>query len=264
MALVSLTQGHLQLLELCPRRFQYTYLEQLTVPTDPATLQSQEWGSRFHLIMHQQQLGLEIAPLLAQDSALQTAVNSLLAIAPELFQPQDEYHSLSEHRRSLRFNDYSFTVVYDLLRIGPTQVQIIDWKTYQYRPGLTQLQQNWQTRLYLYLLQETTNHLPENLSMTYWFVPPPTQTNQTRPGYLTIPYSASDHGRTRTDLYRLTDYLTTLLASAQPMPQVAEEQGHCLSCPFAPRCQRYPDRSSRPEELVIPTIEEIPEFRPGA
>jgi hypothetical protein len=60
MALVSLTQGHLQLLELCPRRFQYTYLEQLTVPTDPATLQSQEWGSRFHLIMHQQQLGLEI------------------------------------------------------------------------------------------------------------------------------------------------------------------------------------------------------------
>ncbi|MFZ4639867.1 MAG: PD-(D/E)XK nuclease family protein [Nodosilinea sp.] len=260
MALVSLTQGHLQLLELCPRRFQYTYLEKLIVPTDPATLQSQEWGNRFHRVMQQRQLGLEIAPLLAQDPDLQTAVNSLLSIAPELFQGQDPDRSLSEHRRGLMFNGYSLTVIYDLLLIGPTQVQIIDWKTYQHRPTLKQLRQNWQTRLYFYVLRETTSQPPEALSMTYWFVPPP-QAGNAKPGYLTIPYSATDHDRTQADLYRLTNYLTTLLSTSQPLPQVAEDRGHCRPCPFAPRCQRYSQEGgSLVEALALPPIEDIPEI----
>ncbi|MBU6229295.1 MAG: PD-(D/E)XK nuclease family protein [Cyanobacteria bacterium REEB459] len=261
MTLVSLTQGHLHVLELCPRRFQHTYLDQLTVPGDPATQQRQEWGSRFHLAMHQQQLGLDIAPLLAQDPDLQTAVNSLLATAPDLFQPQAQYQRFSEYRQSLMFNGYSLTVVYDLLRIGPAQGQIIDWKTYQYRPSLTQLQQTWQTRLYFYVLKEITNQPAEALSMIYWFVPPPSQVDQRRPGYLTIPYNAAAHQRTRSDLHRLTDYLTTLLSASSPLPQVAEDRGHCLSCPFAPRCQRYPgDRGLVPEALAIPSIEDIPEI----
>ena len=78
--------------------------------------------------------------------------------------------SQSEHRRTLAFNDYLLTVVYDLVVCTPQQGQIFDWKTHQRRPPESWLQGDWQTRLYLYVLCETTDLKPEQLSMTYWFV----------------------------------------------------------------------------------------------
>ncbi|HIK43320.1 MAG TPA: PD-(D/E)XK nuclease family protein, partial [Leptolyngbyaceae cyanobacterium M65_K2018_010] len=167
MALVTLTQGHLKQLELCPRRFQYTYLEHLTAPTDPAMLDRQQWGTRFHQVMQQRQLGLTVAPLLAQDPALEKAVQALVEAAPELFATQDSDGRTvdgrtvdgrtvetatapfrqSEHRRSLAYKGYALTVIYDLLIMTSTQAQIVDWKTHLHPPGAAQLAQDWQTRL---------------------------------------------------------------------------------------------------------------------
>ncbi len=278
MALATLTQGQLKLLELCPRRFQYTYLDQLAVPTEPAMLERQQWGTRFHLVMQQREMGLAVAPLLAQDPALESAVQALLATAPDLFLPASEADSVrsavsdqrdqpfrqSEHRRSLTFNGYSLTVIYDLLMLTPTQGQIVDWKTYLHPPGQRQLAKEWQTRLYLYVLAETTDLAPKQLSMSYWFVQPNLSSRSegqppVPPSQITLTYSAAQHRRTERDLRRLTDQLTALLAKAEDFPKVAEAEGHCLHCPFAVRCQRVSERYGQVGLSDIPPIDAIAE-----
>lgn len=263
--LVTLTQGHLKLLEQCPRRLQYTYLDQLAAPEDPERLERQRWGTRFHLAMQQRELGLPLDPLLAQDPDLATAIQALVDQAPDWFGPspdpaEAECLRQSEHRRSLGWGSYELTVVYDLLRITPQRGQIIDWKTYRWRPRKPQLAADWQTRLYLYVLAETTHLDPAQLSMTYWFVPPttgdPGQPVEA-PGQVTISYSAAKHRRTAQDLRRLTRLLDGLLAT-RIFPKVEDTQGLCTRCPFALRCQRA-EIPGDPRLAPIPAIEAITE-----
>ncbi|MEO1299159.1 MAG: PD-(D/E)XK nuclease family protein, partial [Cyanobacteria bacterium J06636_16] len=104
--MLRLSQGQLSLLEYCPRRFQHTILESLTVPPSPALLEGQQWGDRFHLLMQQREMGLPIAPVLAEDAELQTCLEQLQSQAPELFNPVKEHFRQSEHGRSLVFNGY--------------------------------------------------------------------------------------------------------------------------------------------------------------
>ncbi|WOD38651.1 PD-(D/E)XK nuclease family protein [Nodosilinea sp. E11] len=259
-SMLSLTQGHLRLLEICPRRYQYTYLEHHTVPTDPAVLERQRWGTEFHRVMQQRDLGLPVDDVLQADAALGAAVNGLLAAAPELFVPQPEGFRQSEHRRTLTFNGYALTAIYDLLIVGPTSAQIIDWKTYQRPTEQAQLAKEWQTRLYLYLLVETSHLAPEQVSMTYWFVAPPTaQAAPAPPSSITIAYTATQHRHTEADLQRLTDQLSDLLAMEADLPQVEAGQGYCTQCPFAVRCQRSSERYGLEGSLVLPAIADIAE-----
>lgn len=262
MALFTLTQGHLKLLEICPRRFQYTYLERLTVPTDPAMLQRQQWGTQFHQVMQQRELGLPIDSLLQGDEVLAAAVSGLVATAPELFPDSDRDQGFrqSEHRRSLAFNGYGLTVIYDLLVMTATSAQIIDWKTYLNPPKQTQLAKDWQTRLYGYVLVETTDLAPEQVSMSYWFVQPPGKgLDDFQPSHVPIAYSAAQHRRTERDLRRLTNAITALLATPTDLPQVEVAQGHCQRCPFAVRCQRPSERYQGPAIPEIPAIADIAE-----
>ena len=48
-----LSQQHLNLLSLCPRKFQYTYLDQLVSPVSPDDEERIAWGNQFHLLMQQ-------------------------------------------------------------------------------------------------------------------------------------------------------------------------------------------------------------------
>ncbi|MGF1571282.1 MAG: PD-(D/E)XK nuclease family protein [Nodosilinea sp.] len=267
-ALFTLTQGHLKRLELCPRQFQYTYLERLAVTSDPAMLERQRWGTQFHQVMQQRELGLPVAPLLAQDAALEAAVNGLLAAAPELFVAHPDGFRQSEHRRHLAFNGYGLTVIYDLLVMTPAQAQIIDWKTYLNPSSPAQLAQDWQTRLYLYVLVETTDLTPRQVSMDYWFVQPQganpddspsPSARQSSPSHVPITYSAAQHRRTERDLRRLTNTLTALMTTSGDLPQVDEAQGHCQRCPFAVRCQRLSERYGVEPVQALPRIEEIVE-----
>lgn len=272
MPLVTLTQGQLKLLELCPRRLQYTHLDQLAAPEDPEMLERQRWGTRFHLAMQQRELGLPLEPLLAQNAELAAAIHALEEQSPEWFGPngdpqETEFFRQSEHRRSLPWEGYELTVVYDLLRLTPHSGQIIDWKTYRQRPQKAQLAKDWQTRLYLYVLAETTDLDPEQLSMTYWFVPPPSEGKPKaadRPGAVTIAYSRHKHRATARDLRRLTRRLDELLADAkkcpnQEFPKIDAALGHCQRCPFALRCQRA-DAPADPLLSPIPAIDTIDEI----
>ncbi|NEP17584.1 MAG: PD-(D/E)XK nuclease family protein [Leptolyngbya sp. SIO4C1] len=251
----SLSQSHLTLLETCPRKFQHIFLEALAVPTGPDQQTSALWGSQFHLLMQQQALGLPIEVMAPADPEMSESVAALRQAAPDLFATAGPSElRQSEHQRTLAFNDYLLTVVYDLLILSPAAGQIIDWKTYQRPPQRSWLETDWQTRLYLYVLAETAALAPEQISMTYWFVRSrDRQTGRLQPESYRFGYSARQHAQTQAALMSLTQQLTQLRQSAAAFPKVDIAKGRCDRCPFAIRCQRAGTASVLEQTVAIAT-----------
>lgn len=260
-SLLRLSQSHLNTLATCPRRFQHTYLEQLKTPVSLEQQERATWGSQFHLLMQQRELGLPVDTFSSADpvtSELGQSVEALVNIAPHLFQTNLPSGREAEHCRTLRFGQYLLTVVYDLLITTPEHATILDWKTYLIPENRQKIVRNWQTRLYLYVLAETSPYVPEQIAMTYWFVKLPSQ-----PQSLTLQYSQAQHEQTDQDLGELLicldDWLAAYSENGQPLPQVSHTKGYCQSCNFASRCERtlaapkesYYDPVAEIEEVVI-------------
>lgn len=257
--LLRLSQGHLNLLETCPRKFQHIYFDQLGSPTSPEQQDRQNWGSRFHLLMQQRELGLPVESLVQEDPQLQRWVMSLVSAAPEILTPAPETFRQSEHCRTLNVQGYLLTVIYDLLIADSQQGQILDWKTYPQPKHKEWLEKDWQTRLYLYVLAETSDYVAEQISMTYWFVQ-----SQPQPQSLKFTYDNRRHEQTRQDLTRLLTQLSVWLQrykdTGEAFPQVSESAIHCRNCNFAVRCQRTPESpafSSKQSVLNLAEIEEV-------
>ncbi|MEL6935790.1 MAG: PD-(D/E)XK nuclease family protein [Cyanobacteria bacterium J06607_17] len=251
---ISLSQAHLTLLESCPRRFQYIFNQSLAVPPKPAGQEAALWGSQFHLLMQQQSLGIPIDVMSTAHGDMTAKVEALRQQAPQLFHSgPDERLRQSEHQRTLVFNGYLFTVIYDLLVLTDSSGLIVDWKTYLKPPLQRYLAQDWQTRLYLYVLSETSHLNPEQLTMAYWFVRHRNDRGEDLPpSDYRFAYSLQQHDQTRAELLRLTDQLSALRQSnAFPQTSVLER---CGRCPFQIRCQRL-DEPSLP--LDLEDIEEI-------
>ncbi len=248
-----LSQQHLNLLSLCPRKFQYTYLDQLVSPTSPDDEERIAWGSQFHLLMQQHELGLPVEALLTEDAELQHCYTEFLTVASDIFSLDSENSTYlfreAEHYRSLNFKDDLLVVIYDLIKAEEQQAQNFDWKTYPRPQNRQILEQSWQTRLYLYTLVETSQYLPEQVSMTYWFVKSP---QKKPPQSLDFPYNQQQHQKNQADLTQLVDQFHQNLDRYQrgePFPQVDINQGCCKSCQFAIRCQRISEESSLSQPL---------------
>ncbi|TAF06638.1 MAG: PD-(D/E)XK nuclease family protein [Nostocales cyanobacterium] len=244
--LFRLSQGHLNLLTACPRKFQYTYLEQLATPTDPQQEEYQTLGSSFHLLMQQQEMGLPINSFLERDKedeklkTLKTWMTAFSKVAPEILTPEINNQTFreSEHYRTLQVQDYLITVIYDLLIADHEKAQIYDWKTNPKLPKKDDLAKNWQTRLYMYVLAETSEYLPKNISMTYWFFQAKDQ-----PKNIEFKYDTQEHEQTGNQLNQLLKKLTNWLENyenGEPFPQIGESQT-CDYCQFAKRCDRFAD-----------------------
>ncbi|MGV2831429.1 PD-(D/E)XK nuclease family protein [Myxosarcina sp. GI1(2024)] len=245
-SLVRLSQAHLNLLEICPPKFQQVYLEQLSSLPNTQTQQNIAWGSRFHLLMQQRELGLPIAPLL--DDSLETAIATVSELLGDLGDSWRE----AEHCRTLGWNNFLLTVIYDLLIAEPGRARILDWKTYRQPAKPQLLANNWQTRLYLYVLAETSNYLPEQISMTYWFV------NGT-PRNQTFSYDCDRHQQTKRDLTyllsNLQDYLQRNRAEGIDFPHRADCQSNC---PYYQKLVASDRIQNRDSELTsLAAIEEI-------
>lgn len=235
---MRLSQGQLNLLERCPRQFQHTYLEQLASPSNPEQQERQTWGSRFHLLMQQRELGLPIYSLVQEDPQLQRWMSAFASAAPEILSPHthDPQFRESEHCRTLQVQGYLLTVIYDMLIADDAKAQILDWKTYPKPQNKRKLEQNWQTRLYLYVLAETSDYLPEQISMSYWFVQ-----SEDKPQSLKFTYNANQHQKTEQKLNRLLSKLTGWLQryeQGEPFPQVVDGSKDCEYCQYVTRCER--------------------------
>jgi len=240
-----LSQGQLNLLETCPRKFQHSYLEQLAAPTTPEQQERMAWGKRFHLLMQQRELGLPVEYLISEDAELGRCLEALRSAVPEIFTTTlstSQTFRESEHCRTLKIGGYLLTVVYDLLILDDLDAQILDWKTYQIPQNPARVGKNWQTRLYPFVLAETSEYLPRQISMTYWFVQSQaSQTSKPEPQSLKFAYSEATHQYTKAVLSKLLRQLTDWLQDYQagiPFPQVPETAPLCKFCQFAVRCQR--------------------------
>ncbi|MBT9317230.1 PD-(D/E)XK nuclease family protein [Leptothoe spongobia] len=252
--ILSLSQAHLTLLETCPRRFQYIFDQSLAVPPKPEGQEAALWGSQFHLLMQQQALGMPMAVMATANEDMTAKVEALRQRAPHLFQPEpNEYLRQSEHQRTLAFNGYVFTVIYDLVVLTQESGVIFDWKTYLKPPLKQYLASDWQTRLYLYVLAETSDLDPEQLTMVYWFVRHRDQQgNDLPPSDYRFAYNLQQHDQTRADLLQLTERLSRLRQGGEfPQTQLLDR---CCRCPFQIRCQRL-DEATLP--LDLDAIEEI-------
>lgn len=262
---IRLSQGQLNTLATCPRKFQHTYLDQVGSYPNPESQERLLWGTHFHQLMQQRELGVPIEVMVREDKALQHCLTTFEQAAPEVFRSSQLAYRDCEHSRTLNFQGYLLTVVYDLLMIDSQQAQILDWKTYPRPQNPRWLAENWQTRLYPFVLTETSDYSPEQITLTYWFV----QVQNTAtpiPQSLAFAYNAEWHERNRQDLAQLLSQLTVWLRdyqSGHPFPQVGIEAHHCSVCPFAHRCRRTPEtQQGMPEPdramLDLTAIKEIP------
>ncbi|MEL6580910.1 MAG: PD-(D/E)XK nuclease family protein, partial [Cyanobacteria bacterium J06621_12] len=103
--LIRLSQSHLNLLSLCPRKFQQVYIDCLGSLPAPEQQVSMQWGSRFHLLMQQRELTLPINPLLATDLELDRSLKALIQAAPELVPHPDVWRE-AEHCRTLSIGNF--------------------------------------------------------------------------------------------------------------------------------------------------------------
>jgi PD-(D/E)XK nuclease superfamily len=234
---LRISQRHLKILETCPRQFEYTFCDRLTLPSAPERQSKTQLGSDFHLLMHQRELGLQIEPILERSPQLNEWMQAMLQKAPELFAADAQIWRQSEHVRTLEIGNYLFTAIYDLLILRTDRATIIDWKTYPLPRYKKDLDLEWQTRLYLYLLVETSDYVPKQVNFTYWFIQSTPQ-----PKSVKIDYTLKQHRQTQVDLLALLDRLTMWLdvnrTSQEPFPQVASSVGLCQRCSFAVRCDR--------------------------
>lgn len=106
---------------------------------------------------------------------------------------------------------------------------------------------------------ETSDYLPEQVSLTYWFVKLPR-----KPQSLTFQYSQAQHEQTEQDLITLLTqldvWLNNYLSKGIPFPQVPESKGECQYCHFAARCNRTSEtKLSLSKEDWLTSIAEIEE-----
>jgi hypothetical protein len=245
--LIRLSQSHLNLLSVCPPMFQQVYLDGLGSLPDPDLQVNMQWGSRFHLLMQQRELALPIESLLSTDLELYSSLKALIQSASEL-KPNPEVWREAEHCRTLSVGDVLFTVIYDLLIANDNKATVLDWKTYRQPPKFKNLEMNWQTRLYLYVLAETSEYQPEQIQMTYWFV------KSGRPSSITIKYDRQRHLLTKQEITALLANLKIWLRNYREFQIDFPHQSNCEKT-----CRFYQNFSQAGREERLTAIDEIEE-----
>ncbi|WP_017327125.1 PD-(D/E)XK nuclease family protein [Synechococcus sp. PCC 7336] len=191
-----ITQTHLRVLDKEPHRFRRLFLDGLALPNLPRNPEAIERGQQFHQLMQQQALALPIDALVAADRDLKRYFDAYERHPP----PSIEGDRQAEYPLAIAMRGFQLFGVVDLLVTNRDRAQIVDWKTYRRPRELRELEFDWQTRLYLFLLAETHGYSPAMLSMTYWFAEAPD-----RP--VTLHYDRATHQANRQILARLLGQL---------------------------------------------------------
>jgi PD-(D/E)XK nuclease superfamily len=251
LAIDTISQGHLNVWTTCRRKFQHYFLDELSLPTASDVQAKLDLGTKFHLLIQQKELGLDVADVAASEANLEKWLLAFETNPPTTISGD----RLSEHRRicELRVHnrDYVLNAIYDLLIMGnggthpvreafPQEIgnlasietpaaQIVDWKTHQHPLSFAELLTNWQTRLYLYILAKTTDFAPEQLSIIYWFA--------NTASAVTINYDRAQYQKTEQDLAEILSQISDAQIEGR-FEQLPQGHKECTRCDFAHRCLR--------------------------
>lgn len=203
--LQRITHSHLHAIANAPQRFKSQFLDLTELPKLPDNAAAIERGRRFHQLMQQHFLGLDIEPLLAVDGDLERYFRAYQTQPPEVLEGDRE----AERTLTSAWDEFQIYGILDLLVQTPERAQIVDWKTYRRPASAEHLRHHWQTRLYLYLLAENFAGDRAALSFTYWFAEAPDRS-------VVIPYSQAQYDCDRADIDRLLAQLQQWLQAGFP------------------------------------------------
>ena len=174
------SQGSLQDYVDCPRRFQLRYLHNLAWPAieaEPVEEQEKriQLGVDFHRMVQRHITGIpkDILEQNLSDENLSRWWRNYMVYRP-YDHPGRPY---AEITLTIPIARYRLMAKYDLMIVDAgKRIIIMDWKTTQFLPRKTQLQQRMQTRVYRYVCAGAGAHLfgnqsltPDNVEMIYWF-----------------------------------------------------------------------------------------------
>lgn len=255
---MRLSPESIEALAICPRRFQHLYVDQLTVPVPQEQQRQVLQHHRLRLRLRQSELGLPISDPIAasEDAAVQRAVSRLLVAVPEL--TAEGVVREGDHQRTVVLHNHRLTVDYDLVIWDDQHAQILVWST-DASLDPSSLAPDWQSRLALFVLAETSSYTPEQLSLTYWMVP---LVAEKLPAAYPLTYSTAQHQQIQAELTHWLSNLTNWLQqydAGTDFPQTSDPEP-CFACAFAHRCQRGLFSSlDSPDRLPeLSNIEEVP------
>ena len=229
------TQTALRTYQICPYRFRLRYLDRIpwpAFPPNPTAEAAIERGRRFHELVRQHLLGLDVSDQVeAADESLSSWWASLQAAMPDLSAYGQCY---PEAGLSVPLGRYRLAARYDLLAVGDEAALVVDWKTGRGLPPADILAGDVQTRVYLYVLAEggATYHggrpfSPETLRFLYWHPQGPQQ--------VWFDYSVAQQEQDRLFIEALVGEIAG--RPPEDMPRVRTESA-CGDCAYASLCGR--------------------------
>jgi hypothetical protein len=234
-----LSQAKFRAFLACPKRFQLRYLRHLSWPNlygDAQTEEALTRGKQFHLLLEQHFLGLDIPLPGAGDTAVSTWYRSFTQHNPV----RQHGRFLPEHRLTVPIGRHLLLGRFDLLVVGEQAgepfAHIYDWKTGRAK-GAGELEQEWQTRLYLALLAEGGGALwgdgrtlpPDRITFTYWYVREPDAPR-------TIHYSAARHSQNWAEIKAVAGQMDAHLQ--QDEWPLTTDLSRCRACGYQVYCGR--------------------------
>jgi hypothetical protein len=259
------SQSSLTDFEVCRRRFRLRWIERLEWPAPATTPGAQpSLGQRFHRLMEQHFLGLDIGPLLAgapADAPPRSWWDAFCRYPPPGLPARAAYPELS---LLAPVEGHWLLAELDLLAIDPGErAVIIDWKTGSRPPALEVHAQSWQSCIYPYLLVEAGAPYnggqplaPALVEMVYWFAEYPASP-------LRLTYGDEQHAANARRLRETIALIASLPASAFNM---CEDARPCLYCAYQTYCQRGAGLARTDEEDEAPAGDEkwdwadVPEY----
>jgi hypothetical protein len=151
---------------------------------------------------------------------------------------------------SIPLADHRLVAKYDLLIVEAGQrMTILDWKTTQVLPRITQLQQRMQTKVYRYVCAQAGAYLyegkklkPEDIEMLYWFPEFPDSPAR-------LPYRADQF---ESDHHELLDLIGQIKAMDEMSFRMTTDTRRCQYCSYRSYCgtsQQVGSINSFPELL---------------
>ncbi len=229
------SQASLQDYSDCPRRFQLRYLKNLAWPAiEVAPVEEQEkriqLGLDFHRMVQQHMTGIP------DDVLEQVLVDGNLERWWRNYQVYRPYDMPGNHYPELTLTvpivKHRLVAKYDLLVVeAGKRITILDWKTTQYIPRVSQLQKRMQTKIYRYVLVQAGVHLnegepikPDEVEMIYWFPEYPESPAR-------LPYSAEQFNADHRYLSHLINEIT-----AEVSFRMTTDTRRCNYCRYRTYC----------------------------
>ncbi len=237
---LSLSRSNVSSFLTCPRRFQLRTLERLAWPDlalDLKQRQAVEQGQHFHLTLERYFSGLPIDESAILDRQLLDWWRRFEQRGPTL----PEGRRLPEIRLSVPIGSHFLIGRFDLViietRDSSPYAHIFDWKTSRPRSE-SDLQSDWQTRLYLAMMAQSGSALIEdgsllqagNITLTYWYTDEPNSPRR-------INYSQNQHDKNWSDICTIVDEIDSCLQEDQwPL---TDNWSHCRKCAYQAYCGRW-------------------------